>query len=369
MKLFKLLFLFLFVAATTIQAQTVEEKFQQVLDSIYALHPESVGIMAHVESPSKKISWSGAAGHPERGNDAAIDPEQPALIASNTKTYVAAAILQLQAQKKLTIHQSIKTYLTVETIRLLDKNMYRVDSIKIENLMSHTSGIQDFANDAYIEAIVQDPKHRWTRNEQIEWAMNAGSPHAFPGAMFEYSDTNFLLLTEIIEEVTGKPFYEAMRELLQYESIGLHDTWFLTLEEKPKHTLPRVHQYWNEVDMNSFDVDASVDLYGGGGIASSTRNLALFNYKLFNGEIVTDKAVLDLIYTKFPLRMGDSNYRLGITEYDFEGKKAYGHGGFWGTYVKYFPEIDACISIFVLVKDHGKISVGVMSEMLKALED
>lgn len=367
MKSFKVLFILFFAAYSGLQAQTVQEKFQSVLDSIYAAHPETLGIMAHVHQPSNDVAWSGAAGHPEMESEAAIDPEQPALIASNTKTFVAAAILQLQAQKKLTIHQSIKTYLPVETIRLLDKNAYRIDSIKIENLMSHTSGIQDYANDAYIEAIAIDPKHRWSRTEQIALAMDVGPPLGFPGSIFEYSDTNYLLLTEIIEQVTGKPFYTAIRELLLYKEIGLHDTWFVSLEEKPKHTLPLVYQYWNEMDMNSYGVDVSVDLYGGGGIGCSTRDLALFNYKLFNGEIIKDRTVLNLIYTDFPLKKGDSHYHLGITDYEMDGQKAFGHGGFWGSKVMYFPELNACISVYVLVRDERKVINEVMADMLEVL--
>jgi D-alanyl-D-alanine carboxypeptidase len=197
--------------------------------------------------------------------------------------------------------------------------------------------------------------------------MNAGPPLGFPGSVFEYSDTNYLLLTEIIEEVTGLPFYQAMRELLQYEANGLYDIWFPTLEEQPANTLPRVHQYWDKVNLSSYDFDVSVDLYGGGGIACSTRDLALFNYKLFNGEIVKDKVVLDLIYADYPTRMEDSHYHLGIGDYEVDGQKAYGHSGFWGTKVMYFPELQTAISVFILVKDYSSINNEVIADLLKQL--
>ena len=72
------------------------EQFQTIIDSIYKANPQSIGIIVHIESPKNGISWSGSAGYSNKDTKSKLLPDQPALIASNIKTYVSAAILRLQ---------------------------------------------------------------------------------------------------------------------------------------------------------------------------------------------------------------------------------------------------------------------------------
>ncbi|MBK8708724.1 MAG: serine hydrolase [Flavobacteriales bacterium] len=66
--------------------------------------------------------------------------------------------------------------------------------------------------------------HRWTRDEQLERTVAVGTKLAEPGAHYAYTDANYLLLTEVIEGRTGKPFTQAMRELLCYDAMGYSHT-------------------------------------------------------------------------------------------------------------------------------------------------
>jgi len=78
-------------------------RFQIALDSIYKAHPKSVGLMVHIEAPDQNISWSGAVGLSDKKNKTTLQPDQPVLIASNTKTYTAAAILKLIEKGNLSL--------------------------------------------------------------------------------------------------------------------------------------------------------------------------------------------------------------------------------------------------------------------------
>ncbi len=240
-----------------------DAKFQESIDSIYNANPDVKGIMVHVESPSNNISWSGASGYSDFNEKQILDAEQPALIASCIKTYISATMLRLVEMGKIQLDLPIKSLLTEDTWKLFHDDGYQLDSIKIFHLMSHTSGIKDYANDSYIEYITENPEHRWTRNEQLQRAVNVGDPLGKAGDIFSYADANYLLLTEIIEGLTDKPFYEAMRELLRYEELGLNNTWFPTLEDTPQNIKPLVHQYWGKQGWDSNNIDISWDLYGG----------------------------------------------------------------------------------------------------------
>ncbi|MDX2415624.1 MAG: serine hydrolase domain-containing protein [Bacteroidales bacterium] len=357
--------LFLFAASN---GQSLEGKFQKIIDSIYNSNPESNSIMVHVESPKYNVSWSGAAGYSDRSIKMKIEPDQPALIASCTKTYVSATILRLVEEKVIEINQPIKDLVSNKTRMLFESDGYDLDSITLMHLLSHTSGIEDYANQEYRERIINYPKHRWTRDEQIEMAIKVGNPIAKPGKIFRYANVNYLLLTEIIEKLTGKPFYTAIRELLRFETLGFNTTWFPTLEEKPKGTKALVHQYWGEY--SSFRFDVSIDLYGAGGLACTTKDLACFSHNLFNAKIIKDTTVLNLIFTKIQTNDSiQSNYYLGLMSDEYRGFKAYWHKGFWGNYVLYFPDLNTSISVFILQTDKKIIGRNVIDQIIGILID
>ena len=327
-------------------------EYQTIIDSIYQSNPKAIGIMVHIESPQKGISWSGSVGYSDAENKIKLTPDQPALIASSIKTYISATILRLQEQNKLSIEDAIKDHLTNRTIKLFESDGYDLDRIKIKHLLSHTSGIEDYANDEYLEWIDKNQKHRWTRDEQLELSIKVGSPLGKPEDSFNYADANYLLCTEIIESVTKKPFYESIRELLKYEELGFSNTWFPILETKNKQTKSLVHQYWGEKNWDSYNQDISYDLYGGGGIATTTKEMAQFSYYLFNNKIIQDENTLNQIFTTIETKdKKDNKYGLGLSIGDVNGYKSYGHGGFWGTVVLYFPELDTSITVFILERD------------------
>jgi D-alanyl-D-alanine carboxypeptidase len=89
-------------------------------------------------------------------------------------------------------------------------------------LLSHTRGIYDYTHSkTFNDKVELQPDYRWTRDEQIKLAVVEGDPVAEPEIVHKYSDTNYLLLTEIIEKLSGRVFYIAMRELLKYDQLRL----------------------------------------------------------------------------------------------------------------------------------------------------
>ena len=176
------------------QLQTI---FQSKIDSIYEKNKDAVGIIVHVEAPKQNISWSYAKGVSDIKTNEVLNHQQPVLIASNTKPYLAASILRLVEKGQVTINHPIKNLLSKKTRQLLEKDGYDLNAITIKNLLSHTSGIQDYVDEAYFELVNQHPKHKWTKAEQIKRAMEIGSPQKV-GEKFSYGDINYLLLAEII---------------------------------------------------------------------------------------------------------------------------------------------------------------------------
>ena len=351
----------------TCNAQETEKKLQHILDSTYQLNQDAIGLMIHVESPNKNISWTSAVGFSNKNTKEKIDKDQPLLIASNTKTYVSAAILKLVENGKLELNQPIKKLVYRKTKKRLKKNGYDVNKILIKHLLSHTSGITDYVNDAYFEFVNKNRNKEWTRDEQIKLAMQfAKSTEA--GNLFAYGDINYLLLSEIIEKKTGKPFYTSIRELLNFKKHNLNTTWFIDLEDKPKNTLPFAHQYYDKYNWDSYNLNPSWDLFGGGGLATNTKDLALFFQLLFEAKIIEDKTILSQIHTYVIPKEQSKNYCLGLYNFpSFSGNKAYYHGGWWGTDVIYLPELNTTISAFTLLKEKRSLNAEISHEIIKLL--
>lgn len=356
-----------FGAAALAGAQSFEQRAQAVLDSIYRSDTTVVGLLVHVEAPDRGISWSGASGRSMKGG-AALDPEAPFLIASGIKTYVSATILRLVEEGKLLLDQPVGPLLTERTRTLFTGDGYDLQAITLTHLLTHTSGMDSYTRYGYIDSIAADPMHRWTRDEQLARTVRVGTKLAEPGEHFAYADVNYLLLTEVIEGITGMPFTQAMRELLRYEQLGYAHTWMPTLETMPEGTLPLVHQYWDARGFDSHAIDVSVDLYGGGGIACTTRDLARFNQDLFHGRVVRDEATLASIHTTVITRDSvQEGYELGLAPEVVRGLQAYGHGGFWASKALHVPALNATVAVAVLERGHGALPRKLIERMVALL--
>ncbi len=358
--------LLLFLSAG-VKAQSVEKKFQQVLDSVYNANKDAVGIMVHVESPDKNISWTSAVGYADKATKETLNKNQPALIASNTKTYVAVAVVKLVEQGKIKLDQPIANLINPQTKALLAGDGYNMNQITVRHLLSHTSGIADYVNDDYFQFVNEHHDYQWSRDEQIQLSVKVGEPLAEPGKKFSYGDINYLLLTEIIENQTNKPFYTAIRDLLGFKRYKLNATWFVNLEERPKNVLPLAHQYYDKYTWDSAKLNPSWDLYGGGGLASTTKDLAMFFQLLFEGKIIKDKKLLEQMHT-YVLPQEESIYCLGLRKISFHGTTGYYHGGFWGTDVMYIPDMNTTISVFTLQKDKRSLNAEISNKILQIIK-
>jgi D-alanyl-D-alanine carboxypeptidase len=338
----------------TAMAQTMPERLKACVDSFYAADPKTNGVLVYVESPDKHLGWSYAAGYADKTPNIPLEADQPVLTASNTKTYVAATILKLVEHGKFQLQQPIDQLISTVTRDKMVKDGYKTTEITVRQLLSHISGITDYVDEDYKTFVNTHRKYEWTRDEQIDRAMKKKA-FAAPGDSFRYADINYLLLTEIIEKSTGKPFYKAMRSLLDYKHNNLRQTWFTKLEDAPKNMKPMAHQYWDHYPWDSYDLDPSWDLYGGGGIVATAHDMGHFFQLLFTGELVTDKKTLAEMYTDVPSKSA-TNYCLGVRKLSVAGETAYYHGGFWGTDVAYFPRLNTSVAIVILERSEREKS-------------
>lgn len=315
---------------------------QTLVDS--AVKDQIPGVLLHVESPQQKISWSGAAGVSDLKNQTKLQADQTFRIASVTKTFVACSILRLWEMGKLSLTDPISKYISAEHVAILKEGGYDPDQITIRHLLSHSSGMFDHAaTKNYIDKILADPGHKWTRTEQLRGCITWGKPIGKPGEKFRYSDTGYTLLGETIEKITGQSMGEAFESLLRLKKLGLKSTWVEDDSNQYRNNLKRIHQYLEGQD--TYDFSATLDLYGGGGLLSTTKDLAVYFQQLFNHKVFAQTATLDTMLAERRYAVKPQmDYRMGMYVTQVNGEKVYTHSGFWGTQVIYVPSLNASIA-------------------------
>jgi D-alanyl-D-alanine carboxypeptidase len=309
-----------------------------------------VGISLTVLSPSFDIDFAGAAGYDSTKKDHILDAEQPFRIASLTKVFVAAAILRLREKGLLSIEDPITKYISKQHITILQKGGYHPEKITLRHCLTHSSGLYDYAEGGpeYIQEASKDPNKRWTRTEQIQFAMDHGKPHAAPGEEEHYSDTGYVLLGEIIENLTKASLAKGLRSLLKFDELGMSATYLESLEDRPEGLKPSVKRYLGEIDASSWD--NSVDLYGGGGLVANTRDLSVFLQALFNESIFEKDDTLPVMllkkeYDNIEKMLPSQRLGFGSILGKETGIEAYLHSGFWGTAFMHFPRYNCSIAM------------------------
>ena len=141
----------------------------------------------------------------------------------------------------------------------------------------------------------------------------------------------------------------AIRELVGYERLGLTTTWQETIEPEPENLPPLSHQYEGEFDVA--DMDASVDLYGGGGLISTCADLARFFRALLRDDVFHQPQTLATMTTtlrgvpRAPLTSEDpvDNAAMFLFRVEMGGEVWWGHDGYWGTSAYSCPTRDVTI--------------------------
>jgi D-alanyl-D-alanine carboxypeptidase len=338
-------------------------KVVAALEADLAANPTIPGEAVAARAPGLAVTE--ATGLADRAAGTALAPETPFRVASVTKTFVAATVLRLAERHRVALDAPIARYLPVATVDLLRAGGYRPRVITVRQLLEHTAGLFDYATSAaYDDLNTRDPEHRWTAAEQLRFAVEHGHPLAEPGREYHYADTGYVLLGQIIERVTGESLAAAVRRVLDFRKLGLGHTYWESLEPGPSNEPARAHQYSDDFD--NVALDASADLYGGGGLVSTVSDLARFYRALFHGEIFhRGKTLRTMTHVSKAGRQAGAG--LGIFRLDVDGETCFGHPGWWGTEVIHCPRLDLTFARTMNQADDGDFDSGPLERVLANL--
>lgn len=328
-------------------AQTVTalvSELQKHLDAEVAANPNFPGELLHIISPKHNLDISLASGLFNRSAKRPLDPHHVFRVASVTKTFTAAAILRLYEDGKIKLDEAISRYLPQHYISILEEGGYAAKTITVRHLLTHTSGIHDYASDPKYQTMAfSNPNKFWTRTEQLQLAMKLDKPHFEPGKGFHYSDTGYILLGAMMEQLGVASLGQAYRVLLDFKKLELDETYLEMFESRPAGIKELSHPYFGSMDTVNFN--PSFDLYGGGGLVSSAEDLARFYRALLQGKVFRRAETLQEMLTipETNVRKMGAGYGMALQRGNLAGHVVWGHMGFWGTAAAHCPDLDLTI--------------------------
>ncbi|MFW6312724.1 MAG: serine hydrolase domain-containing protein [Spirochaetota bacterium] len=250
----------------------------------------------------------------ESGNGSVVSVDQPNHLASVGKLFTATLIAKLHEQGKLDFTDRIGDYLDAELMKGL--HVYRgrdySNEITIRHLLMQTSGLYDVFYSLW-ERMMADPSFTITTREAISWGKEHMKPVAEPGKKHHYTDTNYYLLGFIVESITGKPFHEAMHEMV-FDPLGMRHAWmhgYSAPTEQPEHSAAGL--YMRDIDFMSVKGVPAIDHAGGSVIAPLSEYLrflkALTGHRLIREETL-EQMINDDVHMGFPTAAFDYGYSI-----------------------------------------------------------
>ncbi|MEO7962507.1 MAG: serine hydrolase domain-containing protein, partial [Gemmatimonadaceae bacterium] len=123
------------------------------------------------------------------------------------------------------------------------------------------------------------------------------------------------------------------------------------------------HQYMGNSDTRG--IDPSFDLYGGGGLAATTSDMAKFTRALFAGGIFSKPTTIGLMTTPPQIGKAARVYGFGISRRKIARDVAWGHGGFWNTFSNYVPARDIAVAGSVTQQSRDDVSRALLRAVLE----
>jgi CubicO group peptidase (beta-lactamase class C family) len=237
-------------------------------------------------------------------------------IGSTSKQFTAAAIGLLVQDGKVEVEQEIHEW--VDELGVFDHD------VTLDHLLRHTSGLPD-----YIDLMTADEADVTTPAQALEALAKVEQLHFEPGTRFEYSNTNYFLLSLVIERASDQQFQEFARARL-FAPLGMTSTLLFH-----DHTLviPRRACAYAPRKAGGFRVYLSNwEQLGDGAVQTSLLDLARWDANYYTRTVGGD-ALHAFLHTTAPLADGRPNdYARGLFVDRFLGRERVSHSGSWAGY-------------------------------------
>lgn len=264
-----------------------------------------------------KVLYSRSVGYADAEQKVPLQQRPRLHIGSISKMFTATMIMQAVEDKKLTLDTKLSAYFP---------KVKNAEQISIDQLLRHQSGIHNFTSDKDYQDWYTSPQTAAAMHRRIE----ALESDFAPGAKTKYSNTNYVLLSLILEQAYKKPYADLLQQKI-VKPLGLKDTYYGGKID-PKKQEAYSYTYTNRWE-KEMETDPSVPL-GAGGIVSTPADLTRFETGIFSGKLVRPE-------TLEQMKAKANEFGIGMFAFPYDEKQGYGHDGAidgFSSMVGYFPE-------------------------------
>ena len=339
----KIKFCLVFAFAITVSYVQSQKLNNAKLDSLFkALNDKNLFMGSISISKNGNQIYSNSIGKADIANNISLSANTKFRIGSTTKIFTSALVLKAVELKKISLDQTINSFFPT---------IVNSQKITIGNLLNHRSGIHEllaadeFAN-GYTEAKSQ---------EQMISIISKFPSDFEPNSKADYSNSNYYLLTLILEKTYKKTYSELLQEQI-IKPLKLKNTYFggkISIQNNECYSY-----YFSDKWEKDSEGDMSVPL-GAGAIVSTPSDLTFFIEKLFQGKIISSESL------KMMTQIQDK-YGMGIFALPFYNKNGFVHRGqidSFSSLLSYFPNEKLAIAIVTngAIYDKKKILIAALS--------
>lgn len=274
------------------------------------------GVALYVRRDGSR-AWSGAAGRADVATGRLMRPTDRVRAGSIMKPFIAVAILQLVEEGRLALDDPLPAVLPPGVIARFPE----AAQITVRMLLNHTSGIGNYADEHFDREVAADQHRRWTVGELLDRA--AALPRiAPPGERFSYSNANYNLLGQVLEQATGRPWRAVVRERV-IARLNLTHTSLPRPGLVPRHRgIAHGYQEVQGKVQDFTDVDSSMaGAAGGHAMLTTAGDLSRFLHAVLAGRVFrhgqTAKEMQTFVAAQSP--DGLTGYGLGLERYLLPG--------------------------------------------------
>lgn len=336
-------YLFILLAFGLISQANSQKIDTKKLDTYFSILDSNQKFMGSIAlSKNGKIVYTNQIGFQNYSNKKLPNESTKYLIGSISKTYTAVLIFKAIEEKKLRLNDTLKAFYP---------SIKNSDKITIEHLLSHRSGLGNFTSNFDYKTWHFKPH---SEQEMIDIIIRYGIDFE-PNAKAAYSNSNYVLLSFILEKIYSKSYDKILEEKI---IIPLKLT--RTSSSRKQDTLHNeAKSYKYNLDwIAERETDMSVPK-GAGNISSTPSDIIKFADALFGGKLIT-KTHLELMKTQ------RDQHGMGLFQFPFYDRKCYGHtGGIDGftSMFCYFPEekIGYALTSNATNFDNNRINIAALS--------
>lgn len=267
-----------------------------------------------------------------------LTAETPLQIASTSKTFTSAAVLQLVQQGKLSLSDTLGKFFPG----------FPYSEITVKMLLSQRSGLPEYLY--FFEKSGWNRRTFATNNDVVNAFVNWKPGRAFrSNSHFDYCNSNFVLLASIVEKVSGLSFPVYMKRNI-FEPLHMNNTYVKTVNDSTQS----VHSFqWSGAE---WALDFSDGTYGDKNVYSTPRDLLKWDQALYTNQILSQQ-MLDSAFTSYSNeKRSVHNYGLGWRMLIYpSGKKVIYHNGRWHGFNSAFARlVDEKVTIIMLNNKFNK---------------